>query len=601
MSSFSIPLTGLKASSEALNTIANNLSNMNTIAFKSQSVTFSDLFYQQIGTTGSGNPLQIGAGTKVAATATNFAQGGISSTQSDSDLYISGNGFFVVQSPDGTTELTRDGNFTTSGGYLVTQDGQNVMGYPAANGVVNTSGQLAAMQLPVGQVENARATTTFSMTANLNASDTVGTTVQGQVPIFDSLGNGHEATVYFTKTGTNTWSYNFSLDPRTLNDTSSATTRTLTPTTGAYTFDAGGTVDPSTSFTINDGSQTVAAPAATAGESPSAYQAALQAALTSASSTATATWDASTNTLTISGGTVTGSVVEGNVTQYNYNFDAGASIDPSTGLTITGTDASGHSATITAPPIQPGETPTSYAAALTAALGNANIPGVTVTSTGTGLNISGVGISLGGSLIESAAGTASGNASGTLVFDAGGNLITPSSNVTGIQLGGLAGGAANLSLTWDLYGATGGGMITQSAEASSATGNPVQGTTQDGYASGSYQGFKVDPSGVISASFSNGKTQVVGQVALANVSNLQGLTIEAGNNYATTAASGPSTIGIAGTGGLGTLQEDTLENSNVDISTEFSNLIVAQQSYSANSKVITTMDTVSQDTLNMIH
>jgi flagellar hook protein FlgE len=65
MSSFSIPLTGLKSSSEALDTIANNLSNMNTTAFKSQSVMFSDLFYQQIGATGSGNPLQVGAGTQV--------------------------------------------------------------------------------------------------------------------------------------------------------------------------------------------------------------------------------------------------------------------------------------------------------------------------------------------------------------------------------------------------------------------------------------------------------------------------------------------------------------------------------------------------------
>jgi flagellar hook protein FlgE len=75
MSSFSIPLTGLEASSKALNTIANNLSNMNTTAFKSQSVTFSDLFYQQIGSSGAGDPLQVGAGTQVAATGTDFSQG----------------------------------------------------------------------------------------------------------------------------------------------------------------------------------------------------------------------------------------------------------------------------------------------------------------------------------------------------------------------------------------------------------------------------------------------------------------------------------------------------------------------------------------------
>ena len=604
MSSFSIPLTGLKASSEALNTIANNLSNMNTTAFKSQSVTFSDLFYQQVGTTGSGDPLQVGSGTQVAATETDFSQGGIDSTGNASDLYINGNGFFVVKGSDGTTELTRDGNFTTSGGYLVTQDGQNVMGYPAANGVVNTGAPLAPIQLPVGQMENANATTTMSMTANLNASDAVGTTVQGQVPIYDSLGNPHEATVYFTKTATNSWSYSFSLDPKALSDTSSATTRTLTPASAGgnttIAFDAGTTVDPSTNFTITDGANTtVSAPAATSGESLTTYLTALQQALSQGGSTATASLTG--NTLTITGGSVNGTVAEGGITAYGYSFDAGTTIDPSTSLTITGTNAGGNSATITAPPITPGETLTAYAAALTTAIGNAHLQGVQISTTANGLSISGPGISLGGNLVESAAGTASNNASGTLNFDANGDLIGPSSNLTGIQLGGLTDGAANLSLTWDLFGSSGAGLITQSALGTSSSTNPVSGTTQDGYASGSYQGFKVDSSGVVSASFSNGETQVVGQVVLANVANLQGLTIEAGNNYATTTASGTATTGVAGTAGLGTLEDDTLENSNVDISTQFSDLIVAQQAFEASSKAITTFDTVSQETINMIH
>ncbi|MFP5227544.1 MAG: flagellar hook-basal body complex protein [Acidobacteriota bacterium] len=604
MSSFSIPLTGLKAASSQMNTIANNLSNMNTTAFKSQNETFSDLFYQQIGTTGSGNPLQVGAGTRVAATATDFSQGGIQSTGNATDLYINGNGFFLVRgSSDGTTELTRDGNFTTNGGYLVTQDGLNVMGYPAANGAVNSSAQLSPIQLPVGQVENAKATTTMSMTANLNASDAAGTTVQGQVPIYDSLGNPHEATVYFTKTGTNAWSYSFSLDPKTITDTSSATTRTLTPTaSGGNTtipFDAGATVDPSTSFTISDGTTTVNAPAASAGESLNTYLAALQTALSSGGSTATAS--VSGNTLTITGGTVTGTVAEGGITSYAYNLDAGATLDPSTSLTITGTNASGNSATITAPPIAPGETLSAYASALTTAVGSANLQGVAVSVTGNGLSISGPGISLGGSLTESAAGTASANATGSLVFDSSGNLVSPSANVAGIQLGGLTDGAANLSLTWDLYGTGGAGLITQSAVGNASSTNPVTGTLQDGYASGSYQGFSVDASGVVSATFSNGQTQVVGQVALANVANLQGLTIQAGNNYATTTASGPATMGIAGSGGLGTLQDKALEESNVDISSQFADLIVAQQAFQASSKAITTFDTISQDTINMIH
>jgi flagellar hook protein FlgE len=602
MSSFSIPLTGLKASSEALDTIANNLSNMNTTAFKSQSVMFSDLFYQQIGATGSGNPLQVGAGTQVAATDTDFSQGGVDSTGNASDLYINGNGFFEVQGSGGGTELTRDGNFTTSGENLVTQDGQNVMGYPATDGVVNTSAELTPIRLPVGQVEIAKATTTMSMTANLNASVAVGTTVQGQVPIYDSLGTSHEATVYFTKTGTNTWNYSLSLDPKTLSDTSSATTRTLAATPGAgtvsYAFDAGGTVDPSTSFTITDGNNvTVAAPTATAGESLSNYLTSLKGVLSTTEATASVTG----NTLTITGGTIggAGKVVEGGITTYAYNFDAGETVDPSSNLTITGTNSSGNSVTTAVPPLTPGENLSSYATALTGMLGS--IQGVQISATANGLSISGPGISLGGSLIESAAGTASGNATGSLTFDSSGNLIAPTSNIVGIQLGGLSDGAANLSLTWNLYGSGGTGDITQSVTDAASSSNPVTGTTQDGYASGTYQGFAVDSSGIVSATFSNGQTQAVGQVVLANVANTQGLTIEAGNNYATTTASGNATAGIAGTGGLGTLEDDTLEESNVDMSTQFSNLIVEQQAFDASSKAITTFDTISQDTLNMIH
>jgi flagellar hook protein FlgE len=223
------------------------------------------------------------------------------------------------------------------------------------------------------------------------------------------------------------------------------------------------------------------------------------------------------------------------------------------------------------------------------------------TNNGTSISIVGAGISTAGSVLESAAGTASANASGSLQFDANGNLISPTANVAGIQLGGLTDGAADLGITWDLYGSNGTGMITQSSSDASTASTAVSATTQDGYASGTYRGFAIDSSGVVSASFSNGKTKVVGQIALANVANVQGLTINPGNSYSTTAASGSATTGVAGTSGLGTLEDDALENSNVDISTQFSNLIVAQQAYDANSKAITTFDTISQDTLNMIH
>jgi flagellar hook protein FlgE len=85
------------------------------------------------------------------------------------------------------------------------------------------------------------------------------------------------------------------------------------------------------------------------------------------------------------------------------------------------------------------------------------------------------------------------------------------------------------------------------------------------------------------------------------VTNLQGLTLQGNGEYATTLSSGEATIGLSGTGGLGTIKDSALEESNVNISAEFSDLIVAQRAFEANSKAITTFDSVTQETINMIH
>jgi flagellar hook protein FlgE len=101
MPNFSIPLSGLTAESTALSAIANNLSNQNTTGYKGTSVLFSDLFYQNLGTTGSGDPIQVGAGTKVGSMPALFTQGSVSSTGVPTDVAIQGTGFFAVQGLDG--------------------------------------------------------------------------------------------------------------------------------------------------------------------------------------------------------------------------------------------------------------------------------------------------------------------------------------------------------------------------------------------------------------------------------------------------------------------------------------------------------------------
>ena len=106
---------------------------------------------------------------------------------------------------------------------------------------------------------------------------------------------------------------------------------------------------------------------------------------------------------------------------------------------------------------------------------------------------------------------------------------------------------------------------------------------------------------MISATYSNGQTQNVGQLAIATVSNEQGLVDVGSTEYQVTTASGNASEGVAGTGGRGTIEGSSLEASNVNISAEFSDLIVAQRAFEANSKAVTTFDTVTQETINMIH
>src|SRR4051794_25743231 len=97
MASFSTSLSGLNANATALSVIANNLANLNTVAYKQMSPVFGDLFYQQVGTNGAGNPIQVGVGSSVTSIASPFTQGSIDTTGAPTDVAVQGSGFFVLQ------------------------------------------------------------------------------------------------------------------------------------------------------------------------------------------------------------------------------------------------------------------------------------------------------------------------------------------------------------------------------------------------------------------------------------------------------------------------------------------------------------------------
>ena len=192
--------------------------------------------------------------------------------------------------------------------------------------------------------------------------------------------------------------------------------------------------------------------------------------------------------------------------------------------------------------------------------------------------------------------TATTVASGTMTFDSSGNLLTPTGgSVTGITVSGLADGAATMKLTWNLDSSSGSSNITQ-LDSASATSS----TSQNGYAVGTLTGYSVSADGTIEGKFSNEQTQALGQVAIASFGNVQGLTQGNDGDYEATAASGAAVIGRANAGGNGTIEGSAVEESNVDLSAEFSKMIVAQQGYEANAKALTTFDQIAQATIQLV-
>jgi flagellar hook protein FlgE len=411
MASFATSLSGLQSNSQDLSVISNNLANLNTTAYKGATASFQDLFYQEVGSSGDGNPIEIGVGTSVGSIPADFTEGNISSTGVPTDVAIQGNGFFVGND-QGQQVFIRAGDLTTQAdGTLVSSNGAIIQGYAAVNGVINANQTAGPLTISSGTINPPNPTTTANLSLNLDSDTAVGDTFSTPLTVYDSLGAPHILTYSFTNTAAGQWNY---------------------------------------SITI---------PAADVGQT-------------------------------------------------------------------------GNPVVVKA---------------------------------------------------------------GTLAFNGAGQLMTPAANVTGIAVPKLADGANTLTFDWQLYNPDGTGQLTQVA-APSATAS----TLQNGYSSGSLTTYTINSNGVIEGTFTNGQTQPLGQILLGTFANEEGLSRNGSNKFLATLSSGAPNIGVPGTGGRGTLSGGSLEQSNVDISTQFADLIVAESGYQANAKVVTTLDTIVQDTINLI-
>ncbi len=482
-SAFSIALSSLKAQSDAINTTGNNLANMNTLGFKGSNVDFEDMISQAMGTaTGTA----VGMGVSAPLNNQIFTQGSIQSSTSPLATAIQGNGFFVVQNASSQQLFTRDGDFTiNANGTLQTQTGETVQGWLAGPTGINTTGAPTSIVLPTGALLPPVTTKNMSLTANLDASGTVGTSTGSfsvQLQVVDSVGSEHTLAVDFTKSATaNTWNYNVTIPGGDL-------TNGVPQTTGA-------TTTASTSVTVASAA-----------------------------------------------GIAVGQSV------------AGAGIPA--GATVTAVNAGTGVVTLSA----------------------------AATATGTGVPLTF------GTTVNVLA------APGTLTFNSAGTMSASTTSPVAVTIAGLADGAGNMNINFNLLNPDGSGAITQYAEASNSASS-----SQDGAQAAELMQVGIQNGGQIVATFSNGQQKTEGQLALAAIQNPDSLSNVGNNNFTATGATAAPAIGMPQTGGRGEILGGSLEGSNVDMATEFTNLIVYQSAYQASSRVITTANQLSQDLMNLIH
>jgi flagellar hook protein FlgE len=226
---------------------------------------------------------------------------------------------------------------------------------------------------------------------------------------------------------------------------------------------------------------------------------------------------------------------------------------------------------------------------------------VTVTYTKTAANTWDYAITVPSPDLAAGAGAAAGATtnvgSGTLTFDGQGILQSPTlaSGPIAISITGLADGASDMAVNWNLYDGNGNALITQYSQASANLGS-----TQDGVPSGQLTKVGIGANGQITATYSNGDAIALGQIAVATILNPSSMQDLGNNTFGATSASALPAIGMPGTGSRGQVLGGALESSTVDIAKEFTNLLTYERGYQASSKVITTENDVMQQTVNLI-
>ena len=489
----------------------------------------------------------------------NWNPGSIEPTGRNTDLAIDGDGFFVVKGKE--QFYTRDGSFNlNSRNELVTSDGSFVQGFGVDENENVIAGQLQNLTIPVGGLTKAAATENLGLSGNLNAGGAVSSgssILQGGVELFSGGGPVTDATALASVTDSAATPLFAAGDVLSLEGTRGG--RKQVPL--ELTVTAGTTVGDLRSF-FDQGLGILPGVAQPAGSTSGAQ---LKAGPGGGTSLVLVGNTGAANAIGVQGsafsrnGVPAFSFVPGTDAAGNADNPAGESVHTS----IIAYDSLGSPLTVD----------------VTMNLESTDDGGTTWRYIAESPNDSDYKVFAPGADGQQAG-------SGTVRFDTNGRLVPTTTNTITINRAG-SGADQNVDVALDFTKVT--------ALASSDSSLFAQ---QDGIKIGSLTGFEIGGNGFITGTFDNGLTSVLGQVATATFDNAQGLIDHGSNLYAVGSNSGEPRIGGPLEGQAGGVRSGALELSNVDLSNEFINLIIASTGFSAASRVITTSDQLMQELLN---
>jgi flagellar hook protein FlgE len=596
---------GLQSQSFALQNISGNIANASTTGYKGINTTFEDLIPDA--TTPS---RQVAGGVTAFAQATITTQGTVSGTTVGTNMAINGDGFFSVQKPssvvdnvpvfNGVTDYTRRGDFqVNANGNLINGAGYYLMGVSVDPKTGNPTGNVPTVLQFQNNFIPAQATSAIQYAANLPTkpqTQASAAAVAGTITAAGGLNPADFATNPLMFGNTTAAPGAVVMNDNTTASVPITAATQLVGTAGAASDDLATTITNGSSLKV-DGKTITFSTGQTTSTTDSAGNVTIgigagstltvQSVLSAIDGITGATTASTVNgagKLVLSTGTLqdlTISNITGNVTAA-LGLSAGTTARPAGAGTVTANDLT----TFTNESISGGAV-TAYNAAGTPV--NLQLRWAKTDSASLGPTHQD-SWNLFYQTSTSATGTQTEwvNTGTNFTFNASGALASPtgsSISIPGVTVDGQALGTLSFNL--------GSGALTQFASSSGAA--TINGITQNGFAAGQLQSVAVNNSGLVVGTFSNGQNIDLASVTLSHFNGTNYLKALDGGAYEATDLSGVAILGASGT-----ISGSSLEGSNTDIADEFTKLIVTQQAYSANTKVITTANQMVQDLLNVL-